>query len=282
MVEFPEASGDQIIAAVVGKPIAHSLSPLIHNTAFKQENLNWVYHAIEVMEEEASECIAAVREKNIRGLSVTMPLKEAVIPYLDGLTETAKELNAINCVFWNGDNLIGGNTDGDGFVNALKSQLNKSLNDKTFAIIGAGGAARSVVYSLGNNSAKQIIVVNRSKQKAEAAVQLGGSNARVGSYEDVAACDIVVNSTPLGMARTPTEALLPVPVEFLSANQTVIDLVYNPIETEFLRQAKSLGATTFSGLGMLIHQALLQFRLWTGLKTPIEGIENVVFNAVSG
>ena len=84
------------------------------------------------------------------------------------------------------------------------------------------------------------------------------------------------------MARTPTEALLPVPVEFLSANQTVIDLVYNPIETEFLRQAKSLGATTFSGLGMLIHQALLQFQLWTGLKTPIEGIENVVFNAVSG
>ncbi|MEC8364622.1 MAG: shikimate dehydrogenase, partial [Actinomycetota bacterium] len=255
---------------------------LIHNTAFKQENLNWVYHAIEVMEEEASECIVAVREKNIRGLSVTMPLKEAVIPHLDGLTETAKELSAINCVFWHGDNLIGDNTDGDGFVNALKSQLNKSLNDKTFAIIGAGGAARSVAYSLGKNSAKQIIVVNRSKQKAEAAVQLGGSNARVGSYEDVAACDIVVNSTPLGMARTPTEALLPVPVEFLSANQTVIDLVYNPIETEFLRQAKSLGATTFSGLGMLIHQALLQFRLWTGLKTPIEGIENVVFNAVSG
>ena len=163
-------------------------------------------------------------------------------------------MNAINCVFWDGDNLIGDNTDGDGFVNALKSQLNKSLNDKTFAIIGAGGAARSVVYSLGKNSAKQIIVVNRSKQKAEAAVQLGGSNARVGSYEDVAACDIVVNSTPLGMAQTPTEALLPVPVEFLSANQTVIDLVYNPIETEFLRQAKSLGATTFSGLGLsLIH-----------------------------
>ena len=143
----------------------------------------------------------------------------------------------------------GSNTDGDGFVIALKSQLNESLNDKTFAIIGAGGAARSLVYSLGKNSAKQIIVVNRSKQKAEAAVQLGGSNARVGSYEDVAACDIVVNSTPLGMARTPTEALLPVPVDFLSANQTVIDLVYNPIETEFLRQAKKFGCNNFLWFG---------------------------------
>ena len=154
-------------------------------------------------------------------------------------------------------------------------------SEKTLAIIGAGGAARSVVYSLGKNQAKEIIVVNRSKQKAEKAASLGGPNARIGSYEDLAACDIVVNSTPLGMVGTATEPLLPVPIQFLSANQTVIDLVYNPIETEFLRQAKSLGASTFSGLGMLIHQALLQFLLWTGQNASIAGIENVISDAIS-
>ncbi len=282
MVEFPEVNGYEFIAAVVGKPIAHSLSPLIHNTAFRQEKLNWSYHAVEVSQNEASECITAVREKNIRGLSVTMPLKEAVIPYLDGLTETASKLNAVNCVFWDGGDLIGDNTDGDGFVNALKLQLNEPLNGKTVAIIGAGGAARSIINSLGDNPVKEIIVVNRSNPKAEKAAYLGGPNARVGSYGDLTACDIVVNSTPLGMAGTSEEAMLPVPVEFLSSTQTVIDLVYNPIETELLRQAKGLGARTFSGLGMLIHQALLQFLLWTGLNTSIEGIESVVSDAVGG
>ena len=280
MVEFPEVNGYEFIAAVVGKPIAHSLSPLIHNTAFRQEKLNWSYHAVEVSQNEASECMTAVREKNIRGLSVTMPLKEAVIPYLDGLTETASKLNAVNCVFWDGGDLIGDNTDGDGFVNALKLQLNEPLNGKTVAIIGAGGAARSIINSLGDNPVKEIIVVNRSNPKAEKAAYLGGPNARVGSYGDLTACDIVVNSTPLGMAGTSEEAMLPVPVEFLSSTQTVIDLVYNPIETELLRQAKGLGARTFSGLGMLIHQALLQFLLWTGLNTSIEGIESVVSDAV--
>ena len=280
MVEFPGNNGYEFLAAVVGKPIAHSLSPLIHNTAFRQEKLSWIYHAVEVSQNEAGECITAVREENIRGLSVTMPLKEAVIPYLDGLTETAIKLNAVNCIFWDGDDLIGDNTDGDGFVNALKLQLNEPLNERTIAIIGAGGAARSIINSLGDNPVKEIIVVNRSNSKAEKAADLGGPNTRVGSYEDVVTCDIVVNSTPLGMAGTSAEAMPAVPIEFLSAKQTVIDLVYNPIETELLRQAKGLGARTFSGLGMLIHQALLQFRLWTGLNTSIEGIENVVSNAV--
>jgi shikimate dehydrogenase len=280
VVEFPDVNGHEFIAAVVGKPIAHSLSPLIHNTAFRQEKLNWMYHAVEVSQDEAGECIAAVREKNIRGLSVTMPLKEAVIPYLDGLTETAIKLNAVNCVFWDGDDLIGDNTDGDGFVNALKLQLNESLNEKAIAIIGAGGAARSIINSLGDNPVKEIVVVNRSKPKAEKAASLGGPNARVGSYADLTACDIVVNSTPLGMAGTSAESMLPVPVEFLSAKQTVIDLVYNPIETELLRQAKGLGAQTFSGLGMLIHQALLQFVLWTGKIASIADIEVIVSNAI--
>tara|TARA_Y100000766_G_scaffold121737_1_gene104540 strand:- start:822 stop:1670 length:849 start_codon:yes stop_codon:yes gene_type:complete len=280
VVEFPDVNGYEFIAAVVGKPIAHSLSPLIHNTAFRQEKLNWMYHAVEVSQDEAGECITAVREKNIRGLSVTMPLKEAVIPYLDGLTETAIKLNAVNCIFWDGDDLIGDNTDGDGFVNALKLQVNEPLNEKAIAIIGAGGAARSIINSLGDNRVKEIVVVNRSNPKAEKAAYLGGPNARVGSYADIAACDIVVNSTPLGMAGTSAETMLPVPVEFLSAKQTVIDLVYNPIETELLRQAEGLGAKTFSGLGMLIHQALLQFLLWTGLNASIEAIENIVSDTV--
>ena len=280
MVEFPEVNDHEFITAVIGKPIAHSLSPLIHNTAFKQEKLNWIYHAVEVSTDEVSECITAVREKNIRGLSVTMPLKEAVIPYLDGLTETAIKLNAVNCVFWDGDDLIGDNTDGDGFVNSLKSQLNEPLNEQTLAIVGAGGAARSVINSLGENLVKEIIVVNRSNPKAKKAAYLGGANARVGSYEDLTGCDIVVNSTPLGMAGTSTETFLPIPVEFISPKHTVIDLVYNPIETEFLRQAKGIGARTFSGLGMLIHQALLQFVLWTGMNTSIKGIENVVSDAI--
>ena len=258
MGKFPKANGRELIAAVIGKPIAHSLSPLIHNTAFKQDKLNWNYHAIEVSKEQLKNCISEVRSQKIRGLSVTMPLKEIIIPHLDGLTESASKLNAVNCV-----------------VRALNSEINDSLDGKSFAIIGSGGAARSVINSLSEMEVGEIIITNRNKSRAEYAALLGGPNAKVGSLKDLSSCDFIVNSTPLGMSGTDSEELLPIPIDHLSPNQIVIDLVYNPIQTAFLREAEKLGLRTISGVGMLIHQALIQYERWTGINTSLKEIEDV-------
>lgn len=281
MGKFPKANGRELIAAVIGKPIAHSLSPLIHNTAFKQDKLNWNYHAIEVSKEQLKNCISEVRSQKIRGLSVTMPLKEIIIPHLDGLTETASKLNAVNCVFWDGDNLLGDNTDGEGFVRALKSEINDSLDGKSFAIIGSGGAARSVINSLSEMEVGEIVITNRNESRAEYAALLGGPNAKVGSLKDLSSCDFIVNSTPLGMSGTDSEELLPIPIDHLSPNQIVIDLVYNPIQTAFLREAEKLGLRTISGVGMLIHQALIQYERWTGINTSLKEIEDVVAREIT-
>ena len=281
MVNFPKAETSQTMAIVVGQPINHSLSPLIHNTAFTIANLKWTYHAVDVPKEKAQECIEAIRDNNIRGVSVTMPLKEAVIPFLDELSETAKELKAVNCISWDGEKLVGHNTDGDGFVNSLVAETGEGISGSSFAIVGAGGAARAVIRSLREASVAKITVVNRTHDKAIVAAQLGGVNASVGTTELIPECDYVVNATSIGMAGTENEGSMPFPARYLKSSHTVVDLVYNPIETPLLLAARKAGATGITGVGMLVHQAALQYQLWTGMGAPIQEIERKITSEIT-
>tara|TARA_B100000029_G_scaffold278207_1_gene272550 strand:- start:995 stop:1852 length:858 start_codon:yes stop_codon:yes gene_type:complete len=281
VVNFPNPKKSENLAVVIGLPVKHSLSPLIYNTAFRIDSLNWDFHAVEVSEGQMEESIEFVRNNNIKGLSVTMPLKEVILPYLDQLTAAAKELKAVNCVYWNEGKLIGDNTDGDGFLNSLLSEFGEGISEDSFAVLGAGGAARSIIRSLREADVNEIIVINRNADRATTAEAIGGSQCRIGSVEDLESCRFVINATSLGMAGTGNEGLLAVPKENIREHHVVIDLVYNPITTPLLKEAKTIGARAITGVEMLIHQAALQYLHWTNIHMQIPEIQRIITSKIS-
>ena len=281
MVNFPNPKKSENLAVVIGLPVKHSLSPLIYNTAFRIDSLNWDFHAVEVSEGQMEESIEFVRNNNIKGLSVTMPLKEVILPYLDQLTAAAKELKAVNCVYWNEGKLIGDNTDGDGFLNSLLSEFGEGISEDSFAVLGAGGAARSIIRSLREADVNEIIVINRNADRATTAEAIGGSQCRIGSVEDLERCRFVINATSLGMAGTGNEGLLAVPKENIREHHVVIDLVYNPITTPLLKEAKTIGARAITGVEMLIHKAALQYLHWTNIHMQIPEIQRIITSKIS-
>ncbi len=255
------------IAGVIGSPVAHSLSPAIHQAAFDAAGVGWVYTAFDVAGGRAAEAIAAMRVLGLAGLSVTMPHKSDVARLVDRLEPAAQALDSVNTVSWDGDQLVGSSTDGAGFVASLAAD-GVSVEGARIAVIGAGGAARSVIDALGRAGASDITVMNRSRERAEQAASLT-SAASVGIVSDVSRADIVVNATSVGMGvgmvGTGDGADdLPCSVELLHAGQVVVDLVYHPLETAWMRAAAAIGARTIDGLGMLVHQAVLQQERWLG------------------
>jgi shikimate dehydrogenase len=269
-------SGQTRAAGVIGEPVRHSLSPTIFNAAFRAAGLDWAYLAFEVPEGAAGLAMGGVRSLGLEGVSVTMPHKAAVIPALDSLTPDAEALGAVNCVVRRGGELAGHNTDGPGFVDALQIDEGIDLAGRRVAVVGAGGAARAVIRALAGAGAREIVVVNRSRDAAERAVALAGPVGRLGSPEDVAAADLVVNATPLGMGvvvgTDGSPEPLPVEPELLGRGQIAVDLVYHPAVTPWLRAARERGLVTVNGLGMLIHQAAHAFRLWTSEEPPLEAM----------
>jgi shikimate dehydrogenase len=251
-------------AGVVGRPVGHSLSPAIFAAAFRELGLDWTYGAFDVGEEELAGLVGRMAS-DLSGLSVTMPYKEAVIPHLDGLSPVASDLRSVNCIAREGGQTVGHSTDGPGLVDSLVVDEGLAVDGATVVLVGAGGAGRAVARALGEAGAA-VVVVNRSPERAAEAVRLAGSGARAGTVADVAAAAIVVNATNLGMAG---DDRLPVDAELLRAGQTVVDLVYHPAETPLLRAAAAAGARTVGGLGMLVHQAAHQLRLWTGQDAPV-------------
>lgn len=261
---------------MIGSPIRHSLSPAIFNAAFAAAGLDWAYLAFEVPEGAAGLAMAGVRALGLEGLSVTMPHKAAVIEGLDGLSADAQALGAVNCVSRHGGLLHGDNTDGPGFLDALRVDEGIEVAGSRCAVVGAGGAGRAVVRALGQAGAASIVVINRSLAPAELAVTLAGAVARVGTPDDLEAADLVVNATPLGMgvvvSTTGEPEPLPLDVARLGTGQVVIDLVYHPAVTPLLAAARDQGLRTVNGLGMLIHQAAHAFRLWTSEDPPLEAM----------
>ncbi len=261
------------VVGVIGDPVGHSLSPLLHNTAFAALAVDWVSVGFPVAEGEAVRALSGARALGIRGLSVTMPHKDAVARALDELTPEAARLGAVNCVIATDDGWLGDNTDGAGFVAALGRAHRFDPGAQRCLVVGAGGAARAVVAALAGAGAAEVVVVNRTPERAATAAALAGPVGRVGTPADARSCRLVVNATPVGMGgvahRPPS---WPVDPELLDSGQLVVDLVYHPPVTPWLEAARRQGATVSNGLGMLVHQAALQVERWTGQAAPVDAM----------
>lgn len=259
------------VAAVVGSPVGQSVSPAMHNAAFRAAGLDWVYVAFEVAPGRLGPALAGARAMGLAGLSITIPHKLDAASEVDECSETARAVGAVNTVVPAGaGRLRGENTDGAGFVAALAEE-GFDPAQRRCVVVGAGGAARAVVAALAGAGAAEVTVINRSPDRAEAASALAGAAGRVGSGPDVAVADLVVNATPLGMTGGGAGAL-PVDPARLHAGQLVVDLVPNPAETALMAAARARGAQAAGGLGMLVHQGALAFEMWTGLEPPVEAM----------
>ncbi len=248
------------VAAVIGSPVRHSLSPALHNAGFAATGVDWIYTAFDVAPGEAGAALDAMRVLGLGGLSVTMPHKEAVAGLVDELDPAAAALRSVNTVVVLGDGRLKGySTDGAGFVASLAAH-DVAIDGAQVGVIGAGGAARAIVDAVGRAGAAGITIVNRSADRAHAAAALAATIASVDGPERLADCDIVVNATSVGMGSTE----LPCDIGLLHSGQVVADIVYHPRSTAFLAAAEQAGARTVEGLGMLVHQAIVQQRLWTG------------------
>jgi shikimate dehydrogenase len=269
------------LAALIGTPIDHSLSPMIHQAAFDAAGVDWIYAAFDVAAGQAAAAVAAMRVLGIAGLSVTMPHKHDVAAAVDRLDPAAGALRSVNTVSWDGAELVGSSTDGAGFVSSLADD-GVDVAGAAVAVIGAGGAARSVIDALGRAGAGSIRVINRSADRAESACDLAAV-AQVGGAADVARADLVVNATSVGMGIAAIDAGandLPCPVQWLQPSQVVVDLVYHPVRTAWLESAEQVGARTVDGLGMLIHQAALQQRLWLGELPDVAVMRRAALDAL--
>ena len=263
-------------AFVIGDPIEHSKSPDLHNAAFAAAGLPHVYGRVRAGVDEVGEVIAEMRRQRWLGLSVTMPDKEAVIAHLDRLTPSAELLGAVNCVMWDGDDLVGDNTDGAGLVWAIRDHLGVDVRT-AIGVVGAGGAARAAMVALAEAGANSITVVNRTRSRAEAAVATTNAAvagvARVGEAPDLTSCGIVLNATPQGMGDAGVVSL---PAYVPTEGQLAYDLVYHPRVTAWMAAAEARGARTANGLSMLIGQAAVQFERWTGVKASTEAMLRAV------
>jgi shikimate dehydrogenase len=260
-------SGTTRVAAVIGSPVRHSLSPAIHNAAFAASGADWVYAAFEVVPGAAPAALAAMRALGIGGLSVTMPHKEDVAAAVDVLDGASAALRTVNTVVLQPDGRLAGcSTDGAGFVASLRDAGCDPAAMRV-AVLGAGGAARAVIDALVRAGADSVTVVNRSPDRGRLAAALAGDRGRLGTADDIADADLIVNATSVGMGiGHPGRDDLPFDPAQLSARQVVADLVYHPLETGLLRAARAAGALAVDGLGMLVHQAVLQQELWTGRR----------------
>jgi shikimate dehydrogenase len=261
------------IAAIIGHPVEFSLSPAMHNAGFASLGLDWAYAAFDVAPGRANDALAAMRTLGIAGLSVTMPHKHDVAAAVDELDPAAAALRSVNTVVAIGDGrLRGHSTDGAGFVASLAEE-GVSVGGRRIAVLGAGGAARSIIDALARHEAAEIVVINRTLASAVAAVELAAGRGRVGDFSDVSSCDIVINTTSVGMGAAVTSTdISDVPLDpaLLRSSHVVADIVYHPRVTPLLAAAARVGATTVDGLGMLVHQAVLQEQCWTGLTPQVE------------
>ena len=255
------------LAAVIGSPIRHSLSPAMHNAAFGELGLDWVYLAFEVAPGCAAAAFAGVRALGIAGVSVTIPHKAAALAEMDEVSDVARAVGAVNTVVADDGRLVGHNTDGAGLLASLSDEGFDAAG-RVCLVVGAGGAARAVVHALAAAGAAEIMVANRTRERAEQVVALAPAVARVASTDEVVHADLVVNATPLGLAGSESGEL-PVNEALLRPGQLVVDLIPNPAVTSLMWAARAAGCNTAGGLGMLVHQGALAFELWTGRRAPL-------------
>ncbi len=277
-------SGSTKVCGVIGDPIEHTLSPIMHNAAFEALQLNYVFLAFKVEAAEVEKAIGGVRALNIHGLNVTMPHKNAVIKFLDETDPTSRAIASANTVLNKDGKLLGFNTDGVGALNALE-QNGVKPRGKKILLFGAGGAAKAIAYAL-TQEADEVTILNRTpKQAEEFAIFLhqkfgkkikSGDLSRVSIKTNVADADVLINATSIGMKPNVDQTL--VEQEWLKPDLALMDIVYNPIETKLARAAKEVGAKVVSGVEMLIYQGAASFEIWTACNAPIEVMRKAVLS----
>ena len=259
---------------VIGNPVHHSLGPVMHNHAFACTGFQGVYLAFNVTDIEAA--VAGMRGLNIRGLSVTIPHKVPIMAHLDRIDDTARLIGAVNTVVNRDGMLYGCNSDMFGAIKALNEKT--TIAGRDVVIIGAGGAARAIGFGV-KQAGGRVRIVNRTVEKGEMLASALDVDFSPTEHMADVFCDILINTTPVGMF--PKTDALPVPPAFIRPEMTVMDIVYNPIETRLIRTAKETGCQTIDGVAMFVFQGAMQFEMWTDLPAPIDEMQRVVRNALN-
>lgn len=276
---------------LLGNPVGHSMSPFMHNIFLEQCQINGAYLAFAVEQAQIGTAVQGMHALGVQGCNVTIPHKEAVIPYLCGMSEAAEACGAVNTLIYRPEGYYGDNTDGSGLLAALEAKHQWQAAGQNILLVGAGGAAKGVSVAMALEGAAKICIANRSAEKAEQlAEQIG--KISTAKTEAIALTELedaelyqqystIVNTTSLGM--TPhVDDMIPICIKALQPHHLVVDLIYNPLETKLLRSASKQGAKTASGLGMFIYQGVLSFAAWTGVRPDTSQIEQRLIEKLSG
>lgn len=280
-------SSSTTVYAVIGNPILHSQSPLMHNAALSELQEDGVYVAFQVMEHQLEQALAGMRALAIKGINVTMPYKEKVMKYLDGTDHYAKMSGAVNTIVQREGKLYGYNTDGIGYIRSLQEETDIDIRSAKIMIIGAGGAARGIAYALLMAGCQELIIANRTVERAQL---LATHLSPYGSIQtmaltdihhiDATTIDVVIHTTLAGMYTQPNTLLLS--SSWLQPHMIVSDIIYHPLETVLLRAAKGAGCHTHNGLGMFVHQGAIALQLWTGKQAPLQLMRQYVLQTLHG
>ena len=283
-------SGSTVICGLIGNPVAHSISPAMQNAAFTHAGLDYIYVPFQVRSEALADAVKGMRALNIRGLNVTMPHKVSVIPFLNETDSLAAKIGAVNTIVNDNGFLKGYNTDAMGFMQVLTDR-GFNVAGKKVAVLGAGGVARAITFALADKGA-ELTIINRH-QEFDWALNLAGKitqsfHRQVGALElndenlakTVPEAELLVNATSAGM--TPDIDETPVPARFLRQGLIVYDVIYNPLATRLLREAKKTGAQAIGGLDMLVGQGALAFAKWTGQPAPVDIMKEAAIRELRG
>ncbi|WP_055107332.1 shikimate dehydrogenase [Paenibacillus ihumii] len=284
--ELKGNGGLPLLFGVMGDPISQTKSPAMHSAALEAAGLAGTYVPLHVKPERLGDAIKGITALGYRGVNVTVPHKVDVMKYVDVIDEAAKQIGAVNTIVNEDGVLTGYNTDGIGYIRSLKEEAVADLSGKHVLVIGCGGAARGIVYALLQEKPGSVVVANRTIGKAQ---ELADEWSHLG---DISACkmeelanllqeshiDIVINTTSVGMY--PRTGELPIPAELLAPHMVVSDLIYNPLKTELLLRAESIGCRIHNGLGMFVYQGAYAFEYWTGRPAPVEAMRAAVLSSL--
>lgn len=263
---------------LIGYPIAHSLSPALHNAAFRACALDWQYELLETPRDKLAEAVTRLRAADCAGANVTIPHKEAILELLDAVGEDVRKISAVNTIVKRADKLIGKNTDAYGFLQALRD-AHVELHGRRVVVFGAGGAARAAAFALAGAGVASLSIFNRTALRAATLADFlqtyfPNLALNVNYAEALRSANLIVNATAVGMSPRENESPMPLGCT-LPRDAIAFDLVYRPAQTKFLRDAEQAGAQVLGGLGMLVHQGASAFKLWTEHDAPVD----VMFNA---
>jgi len=281
-----EISGKTKIIGLIGENIENSLSPLFHNQIILKHSVNFCYLPFQVAETDLGEAIQGIRALNVRGVNITFPYKEKVIEFLDEVEESARRIGAVNTIVNNKGILTGYNTDVIGFKKSLQDNGKFVIKEKKAVILGAGGAARAVTYSLLEEGIEEISIFNRTLEKAKKIKQnlspfFPKSSINIFSFKQndlkdkIKEANLLVNATSVGMASQLNNTPLP-DEKLFHPNLLVYDLIYHPAKTLLLKQAERAGAKIINGLPMLVYQGIESFYLWSGLKAEGKEVLEII------